>query len=143
MDADVIIVGAGPTGLMLAVELRLAGVRPVVLERYARLRSSRLMADHESRPILAGQNVSKPSDVVRRPTACGGGRTPLILHENAGPSSLSCPITASPSGSEAVSPGDSMPKRCTKPGTPCSREPCTRKSAAGAPLPEILGRMPA
>ncbi|MGW7276247.1 FAD-dependent monooxygenase [Streptomyces sp. NPDC054864] len=32
-DADVIIVGAGPTGLMLACELRLAGVRPLVLER--------------------------------------------------------------------------------------------------------------
>ncbi|MFF2643657.1 FAD-dependent monooxygenase [Streptomyces niveus] len=33
MDTDVIIVGAGPTGLMLACELRLAGVRPLVLER--------------------------------------------------------------------------------------------------------------
>jgi len=33
MDADVIIVGAGPTGLMLACELRLAGVGPLVLER--------------------------------------------------------------------------------------------------------------
>lgn len=32
-DADVIIVGAGPAGLMLANELRLAGVRPLVLER--------------------------------------------------------------------------------------------------------------
>jgi 2-polyprenyl-6-methoxyphenol hydroxylase-like FAD-dependent oxidoreductase len=32
-DIDVIIVGAGPTGLMLANELRLAGVRPLVLER--------------------------------------------------------------------------------------------------------------
>ena len=32
-DADVIIVGAGPVGLMLAGELRLAGARPVVLER--------------------------------------------------------------------------------------------------------------
>ncbi|MEV6963759.1 FAD-dependent monooxygenase [Hamadaea sp. NPDC051192] len=34
MDADVIVVGAGPTGLMLAAELRLAGVRPLVLERH-------------------------------------------------------------------------------------------------------------
>jgi 2-polyprenyl-6-methoxyphenol hydroxylase-like FAD-dependent oxidoreductase len=34
MDADVIVVGAGPTGLMLAGELRLAGVRPLVLERH-------------------------------------------------------------------------------------------------------------
>ncbi|MEU2176185.1 FAD-dependent monooxygenase [Nocardia sp. NPDC019219] len=33
MRTDVIIVGAGPTGLMLAAELRLAGVRPLVLER--------------------------------------------------------------------------------------------------------------
>ncbi|MEV5652984.1 FAD-dependent monooxygenase [Nocardia sp. NPDC052254] len=32
-DTDVIIVGAGPAGLMLAAELRLAGVRPLVLER--------------------------------------------------------------------------------------------------------------
>ena len=33
MDADVVIAGGGPSGLMLACELRLAGVRPVVLER--------------------------------------------------------------------------------------------------------------
>ncbi|WP_246023225.1 FAD-dependent monooxygenase [Nocardia yunnanensis] len=38
-NADVIIVGAGPTGLMLAAELRLAGVRPLVLERSPRLRT--------------------------------------------------------------------------------------------------------
>lgn len=35
MVADVVIAGAGPNGLMLACELRLAGVRPVVLERLA------------------------------------------------------------------------------------------------------------
>ena len=33
MVADVVIAGAGPNGLMLACELSLAGVRPVVLER--------------------------------------------------------------------------------------------------------------
>ena len=40
MDADVIIVGAGPTGLMLAGELRLAGVRPLVLERQPQFRDT-------------------------------------------------------------------------------------------------------
>ncbi|MEU7617230.1 FAD-dependent monooxygenase [Micromonospora rifamycinica] len=35
MDADVIVVGAGPTGLMLAGELALAGVRVRVVERRA------------------------------------------------------------------------------------------------------------
>jgi bifunctional hydroxylase/dehydrase len=34
-DADVIIAGAGPTGLMLAGELRLAGVETIVLDRLA------------------------------------------------------------------------------------------------------------
>ena len=38
MDADVIIVGAGPTGLLLACELRLAGVRPLVLEGQPQIR---------------------------------------------------------------------------------------------------------
>ncbi|WP_197374291.1 FAD-dependent oxidoreductase [Mycolicibacterium baixiangningiae] len=36
-DTDVIVVGAGPTGLMLAAELRLAGVGVVVLERRPRI----------------------------------------------------------------------------------------------------------
>lgn len=34
-DTDVVIVGAGPTGLMLAGELRLAGVQVIVLDRLA------------------------------------------------------------------------------------------------------------
>ncbi|WP_327406422.1 FAD-dependent monooxygenase [Streptomyces sp. NBC_01288] len=40
MDTDVIVVGAGPTGLMLACELRLAGVRPLVLERQSHRRDT-------------------------------------------------------------------------------------------------------
>ena len=39
-DTDVIIVGAGPAGLMLAGELCLAGVRPLVLERQPGLREA-------------------------------------------------------------------------------------------------------
>ncbi len=35
MDADVVVVGAGPVGLLLAAELARAGVRPIVLERLA------------------------------------------------------------------------------------------------------------
>jgi bifunctional hydroxylase/dehydrase len=35
MNTDVIIVGAGPTGLMLAAELRLGGARVIVIERRA------------------------------------------------------------------------------------------------------------
>jgi 2-polyprenyl-6-methoxyphenol hydroxylase-like FAD-dependent oxidoreductase len=39
-DTDVIITGGGPTGLMLASELCLAGVRPLVLERQPQLGDS-------------------------------------------------------------------------------------------------------
>ncbi|HVT70507.1 MAG TPA: FAD-dependent monooxygenase [Trebonia sp.] len=39
-DADVVIAGAGPAGLMLAAELCLAGVRPLVLERQPGLRQT-------------------------------------------------------------------------------------------------------
>jgi 2-polyprenyl-6-methoxyphenol hydroxylase-like FAD-dependent oxidoreductase len=35
MDADVLVVGAGPVGLVLATELERAGVRPLVIERLA------------------------------------------------------------------------------------------------------------
>jgi 2-polyprenyl-6-methoxyphenol hydroxylase-like FAD-dependent oxidoreductase len=40
VDTDVIIVGAGPTGMMLAAELCLAGVRPMVLERRPQLQEA-------------------------------------------------------------------------------------------------------
>ena len=40
MDYDVLVVGAGPVGLMLATELQLAGVRVVVVERLTELDSA-------------------------------------------------------------------------------------------------------
>ncbi|MFG3340714.1 FAD-dependent monooxygenase [Glycomyces sp. NPDC048151] len=39
-DWDVIVVGAGPTGLMLGAELRLAGVRPLLLEKHPQRRDT-------------------------------------------------------------------------------------------------------
>ncbi|MFE5918069.1 monooxygenase [Streptomyces sp. NPDC056468] len=47
MDVDVIVVGAGPTGLMLACELALAGVRTRILERRTEAqRDSRALSLH-------------------------------------------------------------------------------------------------
>lgn len=47
MDTDVIVVGAGPTGLMLACELALAGVRTRIVERRAeRQQDSRALTLH-------------------------------------------------------------------------------------------------
>ncbi|MFI6315094.1 FAD-dependent monooxygenase [Nocardia fusca] len=40
VEAEVLIVGAGPTGLMLAAELSLAGVRPLLLEKYPQPRTT-------------------------------------------------------------------------------------------------------
>lgn len=50
--------------------------------------------------------------------------------------------TTSAMASDEVRPGLSMPKRFTSPGTLCSSGPSMRKSAAGSPGPESLGRMP-
>ena len=35
MSNEVIVVGAGPVGLTLAIELKLAGLQPLVVERLA------------------------------------------------------------------------------------------------------------
>lgn len=35
METDVLIVGAGPTGLMLACQLARRGIRPLIIDRHA------------------------------------------------------------------------------------------------------------
>jgi hypothetical protein len=52
-------------------------------------------------------------------------------------------ITCSAIDSDAVSPGDSMPNRCTSPAMPCSAGVSIMKSAAGSPAPMSFGRIPA
>jgi len=91
MDADVVIVGAGPVGLMLAGELCLAGVRPLVLERQPRLRETPKASGFNGQIVdLAGQvklvkvNVDTSPQVSQRSESrpsrpcwsCAAGRWP-------------------------------------------------------------------
>src|SRR6476620_9214352 len=47
MDTDVLIVGAGPTGLMLANQLARRGIRPVIIDRHSGpAQQTRAMAVH-------------------------------------------------------------------------------------------------
>ena len=50
--------------------------------------------------------------------------------------------TSSAIDSAQVRPGDSMPKRWTRPERPCSAGPSMTKSAGGSPGPVSFGRMP-
>lgn len=61
LDADVVVVGAGPTGLMLAGELALGGVRVRVLERrLERVKQSRALSMHtRSVEILALRGIAE------------------------------------------------------------------------------------
>jgi 2-polyprenyl-6-methoxyphenol hydroxylase-like FAD-dependent oxidoreductase len=74
MDADVIVVGAGPTGLTLAVELCLAGVRPMVLERLPEIR------DVPKAGGLSGQIVRllRSRGLLERFEATGTGPLPPL-----------------------------------------------------------------
>ncbi|WP_460356388.1 FAD-dependent monooxygenase [Actinoallomurus acanthiterrae] len=85
MDHDVLVVGAGPVGLMLATELRLAGARVLVVERREELDTAvkagainiASAEAFERRGLLPALEA-----VVRRlyPDAPGSGRAPSVGH---------------------------------------------------------------
>ena len=52
------------------------------------------------------------------------------------------PTTSCAIDSALVSPGNSIPNRCTSPAMPCCAGPSIMKSAAGCPGPVSFGRMP-
>lgn len=56
MNFDVLVVGAGPTGLLLAIELAMAGVRPLVVER---LREPDLTIKAGAIGVLAGETLER------------------------------------------------------------------------------------
>ncbi len=74
MDAEVLVVGAGPVGLLLAVELSLAGVEPLVVDRLERPAAERkargvgpLAAEAMARRGLAAElAVRHPGGSVQR-----------------------------------------------------------------------------
>jgi 2-polyprenyl-6-methoxyphenol hydroxylase-like FAD-dependent oxidoreductase len=80
-DTDVIIAGAGATGLMLAGELGLAGVRPLVLERRPQLReapkangfSGQIVELLRYRGLLARVEAASNGSVHPAPTIPFGG----------------------------------------------------------------------
>ncbi|MBS1675563.1 MAG: FAD-dependent monooxygenase [Actinobacteria bacterium] len=65
---DAIIVGGGPVGLLLALELSLAGADPVVLERYETIDPT----------IKAGSLNARAADALRRRGIAFGGDDPLL-----------------------------------------------------------------
>lgn len=77
IDADVIIVGAGPTGLMLATELRLGGVRTLILERQPQIRETPKAGD------LSGQilELLRCREVLERFEAAGTDPIPALRAE--------------------------------------------------------------
>ena len=130
MDADVIIVGAGPAGLMLAGELCLAGVRPLVLERQPRLRETpkangfngQIVELLRYRGLL--DRVEAASWPPRRPGSCGPVRRCA--------SGLLTPGRSPDMGGASPATATRAPARRTRPRTRRRHTPRTR-SGRGQP----------
>ena len=117
-DTDVIIVGAGPTGLMLAVELRLAGVRPLVLERQPQIRdipkagglSGQILELLRYRGLLERFEAAStgPSPALRLPF--GGVHVDFTHLAEPPMRAAAAPTTAARAPARASSPASSAPR---------------------------------
>ena len=82
MDTDVLVVGAGPTGLTLANELRLAGVSAVLVDKLPR-RSDAVEGRRRAVPHAGGVRPARPAGTV------AGHRRPPGRHRPTSPASRS------------------------------------------------------
>ncbi|MPZ84189.1 MAG: FAD-dependent oxidoreductase [Actinophytocola sp.] len=65
MPDDVVIIGGGPNGLLLACELALAGVRPTVLERFPGTADA-AQGQRPRRPGRPGHGLPRPARAAQR-----------------------------------------------------------------------------
>ena len=117
MDADVVIVGAGPVGLMLAGELRLTGVRPLVLERQPQLRetpkasgfSGQILELLRYRGLLDRVEAASGRPAVPAPRAPFGGVHLDFSHLADPPVQACISRSRGSSGCSATAPANSAP----------------------------------
>src|SRR5205823_9598430 len=114
-------------------------LQPRRLRRELR-RQVRLQDGREARDPGGGH----PRQLTRAPQrGPSGARGPAVRVVEIAVPHLNRSTTSSAIASEAVSPGDSIPKRLMSPGTPGVRPSPIRKSPTGWPGPEIPARTPA
>ena len=97
--------------------------------RGGRRGAARVHADQQIRAD-GGQAVVR---IESRPARAGAPSTDQVFRR---------PTTSCAIDNALVSPGDSIPNRCTSPAMPCCAGPSIMKSAAGCPGPVSFGRMP-
>ena len=102
--------------------------------------SAVVIAGHWSHSGIAGPDAAGAFHAKLAPAS---DQSPQQAVEDCGPRpQASRRATRSAMANADVSPGDSMPSRLTRPGTPCCSGPSMTKSVVGPPAGASFGRMP-